>query len=102
MYLTSGAKVRTRRSRTLRSPEVLYSCQSARVSSGDRRRAVAVFMRTVAPVRREGRDGGTRRVSARRRGRLKASGRNSDRCPDGGLPKTGDPLRPPPVAPLQT
>src|SRR3954471_16172983 len=49
MYLTSGAKVRTRRSRTLRSPEVLYSCQSARVSSGDRRRAVAVFMWTVAP-----------------------------------------------------
>src|SRR4051812_30683622 len=55
MYLTSGAKVRTRRSRTLRSPEVLYSCQSARVSSGDRRRAVAVFMWTVAPG--EGRTG---------------------------------------------
>src|SRR4051812_31358237 len=46
MYLTSGAKVSTRRSRSLRSPVVLYCCQSASVSSADMRRAVAVFMGT--------------------------------------------------------
>src|SRR5881227_919809 len=57
MYLTSGAKVSTRRSRSLRSPVVLYSCQSARVSSADMRRAVAVFMGTVFSC--GGRDGGT-------------------------------------------
>src|SRR3954470_15692749 len=47
MYLTSGAKVSTRRSRSLRSPVALYCCQSASVSSADMRRAVAVFMGTV-------------------------------------------------------
>src|SRR5688572_13928329 len=37
MYLTSGANVRTRRSRTLRSPVVWYCCQSARDSSAETR-----------------------------------------------------------------
>src|SRR3954469_6073778 len=102
MYFTSGAKVRTSRSRTLRSPVDLYCCHSASVSSGDRRRAVAVFMRTVAPVRRKGRDGGTRRVSAPAARRLNPSGRNSDRCPDGALPRSGDPPGRLAPAPLQT
>src|SRR4051794_22693111 len=49
MYLTSGAKVSTRRSRSLRSPLLLYCCQSASVSSADMRRAVAVFMSDGSP-----------------------------------------------------
>src|SRR3954451_18556369 len=80
MYFTSGAKVRTRRSRTLRSPEVLYSCQSARVSSGDRRRAEAVFMWTVAPVR-DGRDGTAEHGGSRRpdgRGSTLSDGTRTD------------------------
>src|SRR5437764_142079 len=55
MYLTSGAKVSTRRSRSLRSPVALYCCQSASVSSADMRRAVAVFMGTGFSL--AGRDG---------------------------------------------
>src|SRR3954452_20098909 len=42
MYLTSGAKVRTRRSQSARSFVRRYSSQSARASSDDRRRFVAV------------------------------------------------------------
>src|SRR6478752_9042837 len=37
MYLTSGAKVMTRRLRTRTSPVVLYSCQSACASSAETR-----------------------------------------------------------------
>src|SRR3954471_12447778 len=59
MYLTSGAKVSTRRSRSLRSPVVLYSCQSASVSSADMRRAVAVFMGTMFSCGGRGGDFGT-------------------------------------------
>src|SRR3954447_25048478 len=42
MYLTSGAKVSTRRSRTARSSVRRYSFHRARVSSEDRRRLVGV------------------------------------------------------------
>src|SRR2546425_785275 len=55
MYFTSGAKVRTRRSRSLRSPVALYCCQSASVSSADMRRAVAVFMVDVVSCGGRGR-----------------------------------------------
>src|SRR5947199_232275 len=56
MYFTSGAKVRTRRSRSLRSPVALYCCQSASVSSADMRRAVAVFMVDVVSCGGRGRE----------------------------------------------
>src|SRR4051812_50122440 len=55
MYLTRGAKVRTRRSRTARSSVRRYSFQSARVSSEDRRRlevwAVARLIRRCSLMR---------------------------------------------------
>src|SRR5437763_16790315 len=62
MYLTSGAKVSTRRSRSLRSFVALYCCQSASVSSADMRRAVAVFMGTGFSL--AGRDGRELRPSS--------------------------------------
>src|SRR5919197_6170536 len=57
MYLTSGAKVITRRLRTCTSPVRLYSLQSASASSAETRRRLVVeeaFMRDRAP--RSGRD----------------------------------------------
>jgi hypothetical protein len=42
MYFTSGAKVMTRRLRTFRSPERLYSVHSASASSAETRRRLVV------------------------------------------------------------
>src|SRR3954471_22130226 len=87
MYLTSGAKVSTRRSRSLRSPVVLYSCQSASVSSADMRRAVAVFMVDGSPG---GRDGNCCPLRPSVHHRSTDPGRISDRCPDASIPKSGE------------
>src|SRR5262245_29709831 len=63
MYLTSGAKVRTRRSRTARSLVRRYSFQSASVSSDERRRlevcAVARLIRRCSFLRGDARGIGT-------------------------------------------
>src|SRR3954453_9590976 len=51
MYLTRGANVRTRRSRTARSFVRRYSVQSASVSSEDRRRVLVVGVASFTALR---------------------------------------------------
>src|SRR4051812_44524128 len=99
MYLTSGAKVSTRRSRSLRSPVVLYCCQSASVSSADMRRAVAVFMADGSPG---GRDGNCRPLRPSVHPGSTRRGRISDECPDASIPRSGDCVRRATVRRLQT
>src|SRR3954467_11988576 len=90
MYLTSGAKVRTRRSRVARSLVRRYSFQSASVSSEERRRlevcAVARLIRRCSLVRgghktyRDGTEPSASPVSGIRLG---------DVCPDTSSPLLG-------------